>query len=67
MEIVPAPFLLDERAPGERGFYAFSVQGVDGLLLENVQAAISEPCRDEWQGLYQVTESENVTKNNCNF
>ena len=67
MEIVPAPFVLDERAPGERGFYAFSVQGVDGLLLENVLAVISEPCRDEWRGLYQVTESENVTKNNCNF
>lgn len=62
MEIVPAPFILDERASAERGAYAFSAQGVDGLLLENVQTIISDSCKDEWEGLFSVTNCKNVTQ-----
>ncbi len=62
MEIVPAPFVLDERAPAERGAYAFSAQGVDGLVLENVQTFISDSCKDEWEGLFSITNCKNVTQ-----
>lgn len=67
MEIVPAPFILDERAPAERGEYAVSVQGVNGLVLENVEAVISEPCKEEWKGLSKFEGCENVSLKNCNF
>ncbi|MBE6712978.1 MAG: hypothetical protein E7580_05610 [Ruminococcaceae bacterium] len=67
MKIVPAPFILDERAPSERGEYAFSAQGVSGLSLKNVQAFVSEACRDEWKGLSRFADCENMRKENCNF
>ena len=66
-EIVPAPFILDERAPDERGFYAISAQGVDGLVLENVKTAISDLCKEEWNGLSFFKNCKNVQKTNCNF
>ena len=67
MEIVPAPFLLDERAPSERGEFAFFASGVRKLLLENVRVQISDACKEEWTGLSSFTCCENVTKTNCNF
>ena len=67
MKIVPAPFLLDERAPAERGEYAFSVQGINDLSLENVNLAISDACLEEWKGLSRFVDCESVTKTNCNF
>ncbi len=64
MEILPAPFVLDERAPAERGFYAFSAQGVDGLLLENVQTFISDSVKEEWEGSFSFKDCKNVTQKN---
>ncbi len=67
MEIVPAPFVLDERAPVERGEYAISAQGVNGLVLENVKAIVSQPCEKDWKGLSSFVDCQNVIQKDCNL
>lgn len=67
MTIVSAPFILDERAPGERGEFAFFARGVNRLALENLKVRISDSCLEEWNGLSSFTDCESVTKTNCNF
>lgn len=65
VKIVPAPFVLDERAPAERGEYAVFAQGVKGLYLENVAVSVSDSCKEEWKGLSAFPECENVSLKNC--
>ena len=67
MEILDAPFVLDERAPSERGEYAFSAQGVSGLALENINVLIAEQCKGDWKGFSRFEDCKNVSKKNCNF
>ncbi len=67
MEIVPAPFVLDERAPDERGRYCVAACGVDGLTFENATVRVSDECKNDWLGLSQRIDCENVEMINCNF
>jgi len=67
VEIIPSIYVLDDRAPNEKGWYALWGKGVRNLDLDNIRFRIPESLAKEWKGLYYVEDCENVSVSNCDF
>ena len=67
VDIIPSLYVLDDRAPNEKGWYALWAKSCSNLELEGIRFRIPEALQPEWKGLFSQEDCENVTVSNCNF
>lgn len=67
VDIIPSIYVLDERAPDEKGWYAVWGKGAKDVELDSISIRVPADLADEWKGLYQADNCENVSVTNCNF
>ena len=67
VEMIPSLYVLDDRAPNEKGWYALWTKSATNLEFDSIRFRIPEALQPEWKGLFSAEDCENVTVSNCNF
>ena len=67
VDIIDPLYVLDERAPDEKGWYAFWAKGVKNLELDHLRFSIPSALADQWKGLHHEENCENTIITRCNF
>lgn len=67
VDIMDPLYVLDERAPDEKGWYVLWGKGAKEIELENVRFRIPAHLSHQWKGLFDLGDMEEVTLTNCNF
>ncbi len=67
VDIIPSIYVLDERAPEEKGWYTIWGKGARNVELNGIHFRIPETLAKEWKGLFHVEDCENVSVTNCDF
>lgn len=66
-EITEAPYELNEKAESQRGEYVFEIQGGNNMKFENVCVVIPDRLKEQWKGIAQFVNCNEVEKIRCNF
>ena len=67
VDVIDTLYVLDERAPDEKGWYAVWGKGAKDVELQDIHIRIPEALSSQWKGLFHVEDCENVRVSHCNF
>lgn len=67
IDVMDTLYVLDERAPDEKGWYAIWGKGAKDVDLRDITIRIPAELQSQWKGLFHVEDCENVTVSQCNF
>ncbi|MBR2615375.1 MAG: hypothetical protein IKC69_01710 [Clostridia bacterium] len=67
VEMMDSLYVLDERAPDEKGWYALWGKGAEHVTLSGVRFRIPESLASEWKGLASLEGCEDVTVTDSDF
>jgi len=67
VDIIEPLYVLDERAPDEKGWYPLWTKGVKNLELDHLCFSIPASLSHQWKGLYHEENCESTLITRCDF
>ncbi|MBR2635034.1 MAG: hypothetical protein IKD31_05595 [Clostridia bacterium] len=67
VDFIDTLYVLDERAPDEKGWYAIWGKGAEDVELDHLEFVIPEALSSQWKGLCQMENCKNLKITDCNF